>query len=134
MLDRIAQAERRGTSAEARAREAADLAEPLPNRHDGDLRPARARRAGRAGAAGRHRMVPRRPEPESAGDPPTPGQVAINTATYEELRTLGLSVTQTGRILAYRERIGGFGKLDDLDQIPGFPQSFLDDLKSKIVI
>jgi DNA uptake protein ComE-like DNA-binding protein len=73
------------------------------------------------------------PEPSSLPDGPT-NPVAINTATYEDLRTLGLSVTQTGRVLAYRERIGGFGTLDDLDKIPGFPTTFLDVLKTKIVI
>jgi hypothetical protein len=73
------------------------------------------------------------PEPSSLPDGPT-NPVAINTATYEDLRTLGLSVTQTGRVLAYRERIGGFGTLDDLDKIPGLPTTFLDELKTKIVI
>jgi competence protein ComEA len=56
----------------------------------------------------------------------------INAASYEELRTLRLSVTQTGRVLAHRERKGGFGSLDELDEIPGFPQAFLAELKSQL--
>ena len=60
------------------------------------------------------------------------GPVRINDASYEQLRQLGLSVTQTGRVLAYRERVGGFSSLDDLDQIPGFPGDFLTELKTKL--
>ena len=62
------------------------------------------------------------------------GPVAINTASYEELRALGLSVTQTGRLLAQRERNGRFESLAELDGIPGFPQSFLDQLKRKLTL
>ena len=50
----------------------------------------------------------------------------INDASFEQLRDLGLSVTQTGRVLAYRERLGGFRAVDELDEIPGFPRDFLD--------
>ena len=64
----------------------------------------------------------------------TGDKLEINTASYEDLRALGLSVTQTGRVLAYRERIGGFDTLDDLDAIPGFPRAFLDELKSHLRI
>jgi DNA uptake protein ComE-like DNA-binding protein len=61
-------------------------------------------------------------------------KLEVNTASYEDLRALGLSVTQTGRVLAYRERVGGFDSLEDLDAIPGFPRSFLDELKSHLRI
>ena len=77
-------------------------------------------------------------DPEPAADAPIPGSevssgpVRINDASYEQLRQLGLSVTQTGRVLAYRERVGGFSSLDDLDQIPGFPGGFLAELKTKL--
>ena len=75
-------------------------------------------------------------EEELAPAAPVPagGQVSLNTATYEELRGLGLSVTQTGRLLAHRERGGGFGSVDELDQIPGFPRSFLTELKSRVTV
>ena len=43
-------------------------------------------------------------------------------------------MTQTGRILAYRERSGGFESLDELDRIPGFPRAFLDDLKRRVTV
>ena len=154
MLDRIAEAERRASSAEERAREAVDrVAEPLPEMDTSEIfevptppltrsprrRSARTatrcskRRCRRQPGADprvvleltRARARPRRTTPEpDAGRRPRP--VRINAASYEQLRELGLSVTQTGRVLAFRERVGGFNSLDDLDQIPGFPSDFLD--------
>ena len=58
--------------------------------------------------------------------------VSLNSASYEQLRQVGMSVTQTGRVLSFREKAGGFKSLDELDSIPGFPQGFLDDLKTRI--
>ena len=65
---------------------------------------------------------------------PTPSSdpVNLNSASYDDLRGLGLSVTQTGRVLAFREREGSFKSLDELDSIAGFPRGFLDDLKTKL--
>ena len=59
--------------------------------------------------------------------------MSLNSATFEELREVGLSVTQTGRVLAYREHSGGFTSISDLDGIPGFPQEFLDSVKDRLV-
>jgi DNA uptake protein ComE-like DNA-binding protein len=42
-----------------------------------------------------------------------------------------LSVTQATRLLAHRERIGSFQSLDQLDEVPGFPQDQLEDLKRR---
>lgn len=53
----------------------------------------------------------------------------LNEATYERLRSLGLSVTQARRVLAHRERSGGFRSVDELDGIPGFPRVVLEELK-----
>jgi competence protein ComEA len=85
-----------------------------------------------APAAGKPTVVP---PPESAAEAaePAPGEALdLNTANYEDLRDLGLSVTQTGRVLAYRERVGGFKSVDDLDAIPGFPRAFLGDFKKQL--
>ena len=54
--------------------------------------------------------------------------------TFEELRSQGLSVTQSTRLLAHRERIGGFTSVDDLDQVAGFPEDVLADLKSRATV
>jgi DNA uptake protein ComE-like DNA-binding protein len=45
---------------------------------------------------------------------------------------MGLSVTQTGRVLAHRERVGQFESVDVLDDIPGFPREFVQELKGKL--
>jgi DNA uptake protein ComE-like DNA-binding protein len=62
---------------------------------------------------------------------PSVGSINLNTVTFEQLRSENLSVTQATRLLAHRERLGRFGSVDDLDQVPGFPQEVLDDLKRR---
>ena len=80
------------------------------------------------------------PAPEAGPDQPTVESPAakpplnLNEATYEQLRERSLSVTQTGRVLAYRDRVGGFTSLDELDSIPGFPNSFLEELKRNLTV
>ena len=65
--------------------------------------------------------------------PPGPGApVSLNQATFEQLRGVGLSVTQTGRVLAYRERSGGFSSVEELGSIPGFSREFLDQLAGRL--
>jgi DNA uptake protein ComE-like DNA-binding protein len=71
--------------------------------------------------------IPPSPEDAAAGE-----GVSLNNATFEELRDVGLSVTQTGRVLAYRERSGGFNSVDELDTIPGFPKDFLGTIKHRL--
>ncbi len=89
------------------------------------------------------------PSPEPPTPPPaavvsTPGPVDgasapvdsgdaidLNTVTFEQLRGQNLSVTQATRLLAHRERLGGFQSVDDLDQVAGFPEDLLQDLKRR---
>jgi DNA uptake protein ComE-like DNA-binding protein len=61
------------------------------------------------------------------------GQVNLNHASFEQLRELGMSVTQTGRVLAYRER-QGFRSVDELSAIPGFPEGFLDGIRARLSV
>jgi competence protein ComEA len=68
----------------------------------------------------------RSPEPEGEE------AISLNDASFEQLRDAGLSVTQTGRVLAHRERQGGFSSVDELDEIPGFSQDFLGQIKSRL--
>jgi DNA uptake protein ComE-like DNA-binding protein len=58
----------------------------------------------------------------------------LNAATFDQLRGLGMSLTQTNRVLAYRERLGSFRSLQQLDDIPGFPQALLAELKVKLSV
>lgn len=80
-------------------------------------------------------MPPPAPEPPApaAAVPPTAtgGTIDLNSVSFEQLRAENLSVTQATRLLAHRERLGRFGSVDDLDEVPGFPQDVLEDLKRR---
>jgi DNA uptake protein ComE-like DNA-binding protein len=56
----------------------------------------------------------------------------LNAATFEELRNLGLSVTQSARMIAYRDVRGGYKSLDELDGIPGLAEKTREELKAKL--
>src|SRR3954454_2244619 len=60
------------------------------------------------------------------------GPVSLASATFDDLRALGLSITQAKRVVNFRERLGGFESLDDLDDVPGFPKSILAELKTRL--
>ena len=77
--------------------------------------------------------MPPPPSPDP-GPPPAAGQLNLNSVTFEQLREQNLSVTQATRLLAHRERLGGFQSVDDLDQVVGFPEDVLDDLKSRSIV
>jgi DNA uptake protein ComE-like DNA-binding protein len=64
---------------------------------------------------------------------PTEKKLSLSTASFEELRAVGLSVTQTQRVIEYREANDGFNSLDELDSVPGFERSLLVDVKSRVV-
>ena len=82
------------------------------------------------------------PAPEPVAPPPpappaaTPpgGQINLNSVTFEQLREQNLSVTQATRLLAHRERLGGFHSVDDLDQVAGFPGEVLADIKARSTV
>jgi DNA uptake protein ComE-like DNA-binding protein len=63
---------------------------------------------------------------------PTEKKLSLSTASFEELRAVGLSVTQTQRVIEYREKNDGFNSLDELDSVPGFERSLLVELKSRV--
>jgi competence ComEA-like helix-hairpin-helix protein len=60
--------------------------------------------------------------------------VNLNSATFEELREAGLSVTQATRILAYRERFGGYNSVEDLEKVPGFPEDLIESLRGRLSV
>lgn len=65
---------------------------------------------------------------------PASGSLNLNSATFEELRDADLSVTQATRILAYRERFGGYQSVDDLEKVPGFPPELIESLRGRITV
>jgi DNA uptake protein ComE-like DNA-binding protein len=72
------------------------------------------------------------PAAASASARPAAGSVSLTSGTFEEYRSLGMSVTQAKRVIAYRERDGGYTTVDDLDRVPGFSQQFLEELKRRL--
>jgi competence protein ComEA len=75
--------------------------------------------------------------PPAAAQPPSGaagGSINLNTITFEQLREAGLTVTQATRLLAHRERLGRFGSVDELDEVPGFSQEDLEDLKRRSTV
>jgi competence protein ComEA len=86
--------------------------------------------------------LPTPPEPPppaaaqaSAAGPAVPGsQIDLNTVTFEQLREHNLTVTQATRLLAHRERLGGFQAVDDLDHVAGFPEDVLADIKRRATV
>ncbi len=114
MIGRINDAEQRAREAEQRARRmVADVARPRGRQAAAEPAPAEP---------------PPEPETASAQEP-----VSLSSASFEQLRAAGLSVTQTGRVLAHRERTGGFSSLEELTTIPGFPRELLDSLRGRLV-
>lgn len=55
------------------------------------------------------------PQPEAA-----PGTIPLNSATVEQLMTVpGIGETFARRIIAYRDRVGGFASVEQLMEIEG---------------
>jgi capsular polysaccharide biosynthesis protein len=93
-------------------------------------------RSGSASAPGPRRPGPpptRRADPAVEMDAGS-HRIDLNNATYDELRTLDLTITQAKRVLAYRERRGGFSSVDDIDDLPGFPDEVREELKRQVTV
>jgi DNA uptake protein ComE-like DNA-binding protein len=60
------------------------------------------------------------------------GKLDLNEAKFEELRELGLSVTQSARLIAYRDVRGGYDSLDELDEIPGLSAETRRELRGRL--
>jgi competence protein ComEA len=83
------------------------------------LVPLRARGGGVAAAAG------------GAAPPGVP--LDLNTATAEQLDELdGIGPATAQQIIEYREAHGGFGSVEELDQVPGIGETRLAALRDKV--
>jgi competence ComEA-like helix-hairpin-helix protein len=76
---------------------------------------------------------PGREAPEAEAEAPA-DRINLNTASFEELRDLGFSVTQATRVITYREREKGFKSVDDLADVPGMPPDLLGEVKDKLTL
>ena len=86
---------------------------------------------------GRQVLVPLRARaggPPVAGAAPAPGvPLDLNTATVEQLDELdGIGPATAQQIVAYREAHGGFGSVEELDQVPGIGETRLAALREKV--
>jgi DNA uptake protein ComE-like DNA-binding protein len=65
---------------------------------------------------------------------PIGGRLDLNDASCDQLRELGLSVTQATRLIAQREAHGRFTSTGELDQVPGFAAPQLEELKRRVYV
>ena len=92
-------------------------------------RRAASRRAADGPAASKPK-APKRSRPRAAKK----GRINLNQASFAELRSLRLSVSQSHRVLAYRRRIGGYQSIEQLDDVPGFPEAVRERLKRRVTL
>jgi hypothetical protein len=59
------------------------------------------------------------------------GPVSLRSATFEDLRGLGMSVTQARRVLHYRDE-RGLDSVAGLEEVPGLPRDFRAELAQKL--
>jgi competence ComEA-like helix-hairpin-helix protein len=45
-----------------------------------------------------------------------------------------MSAMQATRIVNYRERLGGYSAVEDLEKVPGFPHELVEELKKKLTV
>jgi len=87
---------------------------------------------------GRQVLVPLRTKggvaAATAGGATAPGvPLDLNTATVEQLDELdGIGPATAQQIVAYREEHGGFGSVEELDQVPGIGETRLAALRDKV--
>lgn len=62
------------------------------------------------------------------------GKININTALVQELDALpGIGPATAEKIITYREKVGGFKKIEDIMEVPGIGESKFNSLKDYIV-
>jgi len=57
--------------------------------------------------------------------------VSLRSASFEDLRAIGMSVTQANRVLRYRDDESLHGA-PDLRRVPGFSKLFLAELQQRL--
>jgi competence protein ComEA len=87
---------------------------------------------------GRQVIVPARvraPPPGSAAPAAPAGPLNLNTATLEQLDALdGIGPVTAQKILDFRTEHGGFGDVEELDQIPGIGEATMASLRDEVTV
>ena len=66
---------------------------------------------------------------------PAAGSININTATATELEALpGVGLATAARIIEYRQKVGGFKKIEDLMNVKGIGEKMFLNLKPLIIV
>lgn len=97
------------------------------------IHPTQVREQAEAEEAARGPFV--KPPLSPAPPPAQPGTIVdLNSGRAEDFRSLGMSVTQTRRVIEFREQNGGYSSVDDLDRVVGFSREFLAQLKPRLSV
>jgi competence protein ComEA len=73
--------------------------------------------------------------PEATGGAATGGRVNLNTATAAELEELpGVGPVLAQRIIAYREKNGGFRSVEELKEVPGIGEATFAELEPRVTV
>ncbi|MEK6271791.1 MAG: helix-hairpin-helix domain-containing protein [Actinomycetota bacterium] len=109
--------------------------DPAPRRAPRRAEPRPAFRRGAAPRVASGRAAPRPVAPGRDGRRGArDGRLDLNQASFAELRSLNLSITQSHRLLAYRKRVGGYESIQQLDDVPGFPKDVRERLKRQVIV
>jgi competence ComEA-like helix-hairpin-helix protein len=77
---------------------------------------------------------PAKKAPEADEEVELTGPVDLNEATFEQLRALRFSAAQANRVIAYRERLGGYKAIDDLETVPGIQRELVEKLRDRLQV
>ena len=121
-------AEERAVQAERRAEEVIELIEKREGRTA--TAPTQSARRSNPPAKETSSPSPASREPATGKKQTVNRPISINSADWDQLRELGLSVTDSARLLANRELRGGFSALEELDELEEFPSETVDLLKA----
>jgi len=142
LRQRLEEAERRAQIAERRVEEAAEREREAREREarEKQAREREAREKQAREREAREKAEKTRKSAKSAGsrksapEPATPNgqRLDINSARFEDLRSMGLTVAQSARLIAIRDVRNGFESLKELDDLDDLPQDLVSTLKQHL--
>lgn len=86
---------------------------------------------------GQHIYVPdiNAPSGDKSSTALTVGVIDLNSASVVQLDGLpGIGLTKAEAIIAYRQKIGGFDKIEQILDVPGIGPAIFDQIKDKIIV